>query len=571
MNNFFKSIIICTLLAAPTLWAACPKGSESGKTIIFLDLNDNPKEIDSARKAACKRGESLIVMPNSGEAFSQDTLDQLLTGLEKSGVSVNSLILSGHDGGGQFGGTNGYVSKSMLNEVMQDHPKTQESVSSVLLLGCYTGVKQEIFDWKQILPKVNLIAGYEGQAPLGDKPAGHSYIEGVLAREKEMNEVKSEKELEKILKKGIKHISSISAAMYVQPKMCAPGTEHESGFYFRPLKGRDALQDLETQECIHENETNGPIMLEKFMAYYRGEKEIPKETHGSELREIYNYFREKGHCFEAKRKYPSADKVLFTLFFDGVKKNFAFFNKGPLDAGVIQLDKFKENFDDRFEQYIKGKESYGEVLEERLSNGTSNLGEEHTMIMNELQAIGSELFLKFGRYFNVFGQEDDLSDLSSEDLEKYNRMTGLLSYSALLGNVAFSMGADQAAPFDTEILKNALDTNTKFLEKKDSYRDTLKEDLMKFEPVTQDFLENSSRAQILDKIHETTKMEGYEIFTQNVQVSRGLTLSMNTTLVQLECVPFEWHEFNEVSRQVSPFCDNMYGGAGGGGGGGADE
>ncbi len=550
------------------LLAACPKGSESGKTIIFLDLNNNPREIESTKRAACRRGESVIVLPEKGSNFDINSLDRLLGTLERANVSVNSFVISGHDGGGQFGGSNGFFSKVMLSELMQDHPQVQESVSSVLLLGCYTGVKQEIFDWKQILPNANLIAGYEGQAPLGDKPAGHSYIEGVLLREKEMNEAKNKAQLERVLRGGIKHITSISAAMYVHPKFCAPGTEHESGFYFRPLKGRESLQDLVTQECLKIKESEGPLMRDRFMSYYRGEKEIPKQTHGTELRSLYNFFREKGHCFEGDRNYPSPDKVLFTLFFDGVKQNYAHFFERQLEEFSEDFNNLKNSFEERFLKYADRKKLLIEVLKERAGKSERTYTEELEAVADEYQQVATELASKYQRQFGLYGREDDLSNLTPEDLEKYQRMQALSEYNKFLYQASFMQ---QTRGFTDEITPDALNLAAQkyqsFLDQRQAYQDKLGELFTKFEPPSKEFIEKSSRAEILAKAHELSKFQQLEFFNENVPSSMQVSYTMNESLVNLNCLPFEWHEFNETSRSVGPNCGVM----GEGGEGDSDE
>lgn len=559
MNKLIALLLFFGLSHA--LEAACPKGSESGKTIIFLDLNNNPQEIESTKRAACKRGESVIVLPEKGKNFDLGTLHSVLTSFEQKGTKVNSFVISGHDGGGQFGGSNGFFSKVMLHELMKVHPETRDSVSSVLLLGCYTGVKQEIFDWKQILPSANLIAGYEGQAPLGDKPAGHSYIEGVLLKEKEMNEAKNKRALEKILKSGIKHMSTISAAMYVHPKICAPGTEHESGFYFRSLKGKDALQDLVTQECMRIKEGEGPLMLDKFMAYYRGEKEIPKQTHGTELRAIYNFFREKGHCFEGDNNYPTPDKVLFTLFFDGVKQNYAHFYEDQLEGMKGEYDDMMKNFDAKFDAYADRKAILTTMLQERMNHHEASFAEENDAISDEFQKLGTELGAKYNRFFSFNDRGENLDDLTPEDRKKYERMMALNEYSNYLYEQAFARQirglSDQLS---SDNLKDSFEKYQGFLTQKQAYADSLKNVFEKYEPPSKEAILKASRPEILTMAHNLKKLQSLEFFNDNVPSSTTVSYGLNETLVNLNCVPFEWHEFTAASREASPTCGMMGGG-----------
>ncbi len=562
MNKLIIALAIFSYSFAS--FGACPKGAESGKTILFFDLNDNPREIESTKRAACKRGESVIVLPEKGKQFNSEELYRLLGSFEKNKVSVNSLVISGHDGGGQFGGTNGFFSKQMLSEIIENFPESRDSVSSVLLLGCYTGVKQEIFDWKQILPNANLIAGYEGQAPLGDKPAGHSYIEGVLLKEKEMNDVKSKAELERFLKKGIKHISSISAAMYIHPKICAPGTEHESGFYFRPLKGKDSLQDLVTQECLRIKVGEGPLMLSKFMAYYRGEKEIPEQTHSTELRMIYNFFRENGHCFEGDQTYPTADKVLFTLFFDGVKKNYAHHNEELFNQFAEETEKFVESFDKHFDNYVDEKTMLIKILKERADIAEKTYGEELAFFSREYMKLYSSISHNLLPGPNFF--EQDTSKLTPEEMEIYKRMQAYNVYARYLSQMSYMQQVSgRGENLNPEHLKLAAEKFENFLANKEDYRVSLKSSVEKFEPPTKEFIESASRAEILAKAHEVSKFNGLEIFVNNVSNGNIVQYSLNDSLVSLNCIPFEWHEYNEISRRTPPGCGGIGGEAGGGG------
>lgn len=562
-------IFFFTFAMSFNMWAACPQGTESGKTIIFLDLNNNPMEIASAQRAACKRGESLLVFPKPGQkSFNIAELDQKLSELKASNTQVNSLLISGHDGGGDFGGEHGAVTKLDLVAVVERHPELKESVTSLLLLGCYTGVKQEIFDWKEVLPKTNLIAGYEGQAPLGDKPAGHSYIEGVLLKEKAINEVKSKRELDQVLKRGIRHISSISAAMYIHPQMCAPGTQHESGFYFRPLKGRNALEDFTTAECTRIRATDAPRVREKYLKYYRGEIEIPRNTNGTELRQIYNFFRENGHCFAEDKNYPTAEKVLFTLFFHGVQKNFAEHFADTLEEDAIKIDELRESVDQKLDGAIIETQTLVDLMDERISRHKPTFGEEMIALGDMRKELGQKLIEKYGE--GVMWLDFDHSKLDPEDKEIYNKLAGIRSYHSLLMEMQYtlSMNGNNSDALSTDQLRAVQKIyQDNILNRQAEYRAETKKLLEQVQTPTAEFLEKSSRAEIMRNQFHLEALSTNPFFNQHLGYMRSKSL-INDHLVGLNCIPFDWHEYTSDSSAARPECpyDESRAGAGGGAG-----
>lgn len=570
MNKLLITRLLISLLALAlsfNLWAACPKGSESGQTILFLDLNNNPMEIASAQKAACKRGESLLVFPQPGQdRFNILELDQKLSELNAKNTKVNSLLISGHDGGGDFGGEHGGLTKQDLTAVVERHPELKESVTSLLLLGCYTGVKQEIFDWKEVLPKTNLIAGYEGQAPLGDKPAGHSYIEGVLLKEKAIHEVKSKKELDQILKRGIKHISSISAAMYIHPEMCAPGTQHESGFYFRPLKGRNALEDFTTAECTRIRSTEAPRVREKYLKYYRGEIEIPANTSGTELRQIYNFFRENGHCFAEDKNYPTAEKVLFTLFFHGVQKNFAEHYADVIEADAVKIEELRGTIDQKLDSSITETQNLVEVMQERLSDHQPTFTQESDAVSALVADLAQELIGKYGD--DVLSTSFDLSKMSSQDREVYNKLIGLHAYYKLLFEIQYSnsvtsFGAEDISTDQLRAVQKLYQDN--ILNRQAEFRSDTKQLLDQVQTPTKEFLEKASRAEIMRNQFHIEALATNSFFIKDLGYLSSKRV-IDDQLIGLNCIPFEWHEYTSDSSQVSPQC-SMYSNAPGAGGG----
>jgi hypothetical protein len=200
------------------LWAQCAPVKD-GEVIVMFDMNLSYTEVLGAEEAACKRGQKLLVYPGGIEAhkrlgklnsdvyyletvtFNQcrtrdkrceetekklqvarDRLKEALQNaptnknpkivfkeLADQGTKVKSLILSGHDGGGYFGGTLGSIDKntvmSSFIKAYEDTPSLTDELKSVYLWGCYTATFSEARSWRNGLPSVDLVAGFHGSGP----------------------------------------------------------------------------------------------------------------------------------------------------------------------------------------------------------------------------------------------------------------------------------------------------------------------------------------------------------------------------------------------------------------------
>lgn len=90
-----KYLILVALLCYSVQSFACNRSIDNQSVILFVDANNSPREIESARSAACERGENLVVVD-------PDDYEVRVNQLARSGVAITSLIASGHDGGGKL-------------------------------------------------------------------------------------------------------------------------------------------------------------------------------------------------------------------------------------------------------------------------------------------------------------------------------------------------------------------------------------------------------------------------------------------------------------------------------------
>ncbi|WPU64865.1 hypothetical protein [Peredibacter starrii] len=377
-----KLIPVATLLVSIGAHAQCNKKVDPNKVILFIDTNNSELEIATTEKAACERGERLMVVPKNHKEYikytnaviastkkvercrtaktdctsanaeyekAQQELDKLsrsnkniskqtqeaLAEIKNSGAKLQNLTISGHDGGGHFGGYKGDFGRQELAAIMKNFKDINE-VKSVLLLGCYTGVPKEIIEWKHIFPEVKIIAGYDGSAPLSDKPAGHQYISDILLKEKSLLKNAEQKKLQSYAKQNIQGLTQMNAAMYVY---CSDGTK-EGEFYYGSLKEGKAFRPFDINEC--EGKRNQiEELISKVNQYYSGELEVPKNTASGELRQIYNEARRIEHCGEILQMELNLNAVFNLLFYEGAKQNFANYYKDDLAEAEKILSEFK--------------------------------------------------------------------------------------------------------------------------------------------------------------------------------------------------------------------------------------
>ncbi len=347
--------------------------SVSYADILMLDFNSNEKEVQSAQKAAQARGEKLIVLPivdpnvkaevsrltkeenkfkaeitkwyavnknaNNPEKNKQlnelydqqedihrqlrkiknkskmkpEQLESALQDIEKKNIKLSAVVISGHNGNGVFHGEYGDIEATSFKDTFAKHPVLSKNIRSLLLLGCYsTNIGSILNYWKGALPNVEMIAGYENKAPLGDKGAGLDYLYDVLTKEKQLTQLKDEKALNTAFKK-LAGVSLTHSSICVNDSYTS---KTESMNITDVLKKCDPerIKSLDLQASC----------------YLKGEPtclEIPKDTANGALRKLYNELQSVAFCSEKYGRFGSRNRtpeaILKLIFYDQVKKNFA--------------------------------------------------------------------------------------------------------------------------------------------------------------------------------------------------------------------------------------------------------
>lgn len=342
-------------------FTTCPKSSITSKSVVlFGDFNDAKKtEINCARKAACERGQKLVVFPalglNTAESTKlKDNFDETITALEKDGLSVQAMILSGHDGGSTYGGKRGQIDYSEFEEVLQKHPKTKDGIESYFGWGCYTGTINEVNNkWKHLLPNMKLMVGFDLKAPLSNVPSGYQFLYDALVSEEDLRK----EEDAQALADAVRLLSSadqLNLSTYLR-KQCFDSEgntrttdefyfgKNKTEFIYPPGSMSDALKTCQTY--LAEAKRLTPV----YHDVVSGVLPVPirSSSNPSDLRKLYEAIRLSEACNEhndeptsnteeyEKLYSPDADSVIHLIYDDYLMNNF--FNS--FDKDLITFEK----------------------------------------------------------------------------------------------------------------------------------------------------------------------------------------------------------------------------------------
>ncbi len=350
------------------LWILLFSTWSAWANILFLDMNNSPKEIEAAAEAAKNSKRELVVYPvvpqkvrseitaldgkinklmrtrdkkckKMDSDFCKKTADEigaklkqreemakpykfskegLLSFLEeqkKSGKTFPSVVVSGHDGTGSFSGHFGRVGDEELAKIFAQ-ANIHQDVRTFHLWGCYTTSPGSLMlNWKKHFPNISLFTGYDGRAPLNDKPAGWSYLKGVLEKEPALLEVENAKKLQAILKK-IPGANQVTSAIY----SCDDYASLTEAYNFQDMGEKcekfkeQLLADEDTYQC-----------------YLKSSREEcfdpPANTGRSPLRDYYELTQKAVACRSFSEdpifRNLSRDQAIRLIFFREVVNNFS--------------------------------------------------------------------------------------------------------------------------------------------------------------------------------------------------------------------------------------------------------
>lgn len=178
--------------------------SEPKKSAIFFintNTSDVPNEKGESELGVTDRNKGnkiLFTVGSNNEKVSNENVSKKINEITSTN-KIETLIISGHNGGGHFSGSKGSLSREQLENIGKNNPEFKNNVRTVILLGCYTTVISQVHEWRDVFPNVEIIAGFDGAAPLSDRPQGHEYLKELLLKEDQLIKVKDLEQIKNVL------------------------------------------------------------------------------------------------------------------------------------------------------------------------------------------------------------------------------------------------------------------------------------------------------------------------------------------------------------------------------------
>lgn len=480
--------------------------------ILFLDMNNNEHEKRAAIEEANQAGEEIIVYPEGDALFDKAQAFELL-----AEHKPRTLFLSGHDGGGKFGGDRGEsFGINDLEDFVRTRPGVKDNLRVLGLLGCYTANHLQIMNWRNLFPNVSFVAGYDGTAPLGERPIGWDYIKDIISKSDEILKETDGNRLKNIFE-NFSQIEDLQASLFADLNRCQE-TDVERQFIFRPQRPSDErFKTFDTAECISKKEEFLNRFHTQYTTYFSGQTPIPEDTSTGELREIYSFTRQNEHCigdYEGVR-YPSGDELLFLLFFKDVQINFNRYYEENLKEMFKELEAFSS------------AESLEEKRQELIAHKEEEIGKLQSYI-NDYQTYANDFEAFIERQEAVYGER--LEGHRAELAQGQNSRT----YQELQEKVL-------SLQSELEILKNEPDSET-----------------ISFALSAYDRLpaKNFEQFKNLDRQQVAAFSHGLNwLISSDIHVNNGFVYEMkqaiNTMLYELSNeIPFNWHD--SALEEVSP-------------------
>jgi len=317
--------------------------------MIFVDLNDAPEEINKCREGIeAKNAKGLWQKPDQlhvvrgakgSKNYRSNTYHALrakIADLVRRKVPVDSIVISGDDGSGNFFGSEGEFTQRELKALLDEFPTVGASLKTAALWGCYpTSVHGAEQFWINKLPNMQLTMGFTAQGPEKSRPANHILLKQFCERREEaakaitMDQLcKFHDSLQQLTRTSLGICNRIGTASVEYAR------NGEKCFTYQQLHER----------CPQY--TNNPKLMEVYEKYMSGEAEPPEEVPGrtSDLRKFYNETQLWYHCaskFKHQRGFdiPYPPHVIRLIKYNKVKANLMKLNKGELESYDKSLER----------------------------------------------------------------------------------------------------------------------------------------------------------------------------------------------------------------------------------------
>lgn len=313
MRSIFAYLL---LVISPALYA---------DDILFLDLDGSLNEL-----RACQQGATAANPDDEVEEIEHEvnakTVRAAIRGYALEGRKFDTIIISGHDGSGEFYGANeNRFSAADLQSIMREQPAFAANVTSVALWGCYSTPTHECeTDWlRQVGPNVKLAAGFTREAPTAAQQGNGQLLREFCQKRSLGVNAQSQDEFCSFFD-GLSRASNFSIGVCTQTGLAT-------------RRGKSCIDSYENLHRRCDKYLSDPkysvaartAMYGKFLAATEpGFAEPPPDDNNSTLSKYYNDIHEWYHCQrDAKTKMgidlPDPLQILRLTAFSDFRKNFA--------------------------------------------------------------------------------------------------------------------------------------------------------------------------------------------------------------------------------------------------------
>ncbi len=603
-------------LSKSTLANECIVPKHPKEVNLFFDFNASWREVEVATREACKQGKAIRVIPDWSERESFSKHAEELTRLELDLKScrnrqcmtdreskmaflvkkmekfkapkidsslieksldkikeeyphtdIGRLLISGHDGGGNFNGHNGELDRQEIYEVFDKHPELRKSVRGIYLLGCNSGTTMELSLWGSIFPEAIFVNGYEGQAPLNFRAKGLEYLESLMQKEEEIISSKTKKEVEQRLLQVARIREGFTGLRLVCPGINnEDGSQVELNAFGIPLDKGSFMRTDPTAGCHSEAfEEN----YRSFLSYYHGNTPIPQDSGpSSAVRGIYNFASSNAHCMDFQDEFKIPINMTFGLnFFHAFKKNalrasdnYKASLRDDITMDIDQLydeyDSFHEKMRKRRDHMVKAHEILKEILRDK---GGSFSNEQLWEIVDQLES-------SWASDFDTSAEKKLL--VENLKVALWNSSSDRMSKTELLGK--FQIKGSLKKPSRSEFKRKYENAIEEINELSRAFFETIPEEdskLLNSGPSSSKLISQATRKEILQdftirnkKFLDTReqasnlllgRLGGGEDPYLSMIVERAFSIHDKTSAafeayqngaVDLNCVPFSWHE-----------------------------
>jgi hypothetical protein len=211
----------------------------SADNVLFIDLNNSAEEIK-----ACSSGvktanaeESVFVInketvgllpgsgfvPNAENKIHVKEIDAMIRDLEDQGQRIDSIVISGHDGNGQYFGTQGDLTAAQLKWIFDRHPMLKRHTTMMMQWGCYTGNANACENiWgRNVSENIRTTVGFTVQSPDNTKPGNFRLLEDVCKKRKDIQAAQSSQQYDDIFR-NLAGVSDWNVGICHDGGVCSP-------------------------------------------------------------------------------------------------------------------------------------------------------------------------------------------------------------------------------------------------------------------------------------------------------------------------------------------------------------